>query len=209
MILCPKPPAFEEPETSPSSEQEGETSPSSEQEGETSPASEEEDETSPASEEEDETSPASEQEDETSPASDSDSSDCGASPLPDGLVFGAYSDNPQCVQGGTSQLGFEYGWKMTGCIEGTFTLDKPASGDSEIKGSCGMASSIKVTVSCNNDKSADIHWSGEGNSKVVLKVKGGNGGNPLQHCGSERRKLHCRQKEYEERREYSGHQPHS
>ena len=44
------------------------------------------------------------------------------------------------------------------------------------KGSCAMASSIQVSVTCNADKSATISWSGEKDSKVVVKVKGGPGG---------------------------------
>ncbi|CAB9505448.1 expressed unknown protein [Seminavis robusta] len=102
-------------------------------------------------------------------------SGCGADPVPSGVSYGTYSGNPQCVSGGSSPpFGFDYGWKMNGCQGGSFTLDAISNG--QVKGSCGIADKISVTVQCNSDKSATISWSGEGDSNLAIKMKGGNGG---------------------------------
>ncbi|CAB9503866.1 Hemolysin-type calcium-binding [Seminavis robusta] len=98
---------------------------------------------------------------------------CGASPVPSSVTYGTYGGNPQCHSGGSdTPLGFDFGWKMTGCTSGTYTLNTGG----EIKGSCGIADKITLNVQCNADKSATISWSGEGSSNVAIKMKGGNGG---------------------------------
>ncbi|CAB9521483.1 expressed unknown protein [Seminavis robusta] len=78
-----------------------------------------------------------------------------------------------CHSGGSdTSLGFDYGWKMTGCSSGTYILDTGG----EITGSCEIADKITLTVECHEDKSATISWSGEGDSNVAIKVKGSHGG---------------------------------
>ncbi|CAB9521096.1 expressed unknown protein [Seminavis robusta] len=92
-------------------------------------------------------------------------SDCVARP-PSGVSFGPYSGNPQCYQTGSdTPFGFDYGWKMDGCSSGTYTLNS----DGEMTGSCEIAGMITLNVECNDDKSATISWSGEGDSYIAIK----------------------------------------
>ncbi|CAB9520608.1 expressed unknown protein [Seminavis robusta] len=101
-------------------------------------------------------------------------SDCPAKEFPPSASLGTYSGNPHCHSGGNGEpFGFDFGYKIdNGCQPGTYTL---STGGSRA-GSCPIAEQITVTIACNDDKSATISWSGEGDSVLAIKVKGSNGG---------------------------------